>query len=117
MKILESLVPLVEALKEAGISTNIDPARLNPPCAWIAPATLTPLTLDGSGDLACDVYLIAPDNGMFETMAALESMLALLLEVVDPDGEIDLAAGVQTSQNSVLPAFKVPVLVTALKAD
>lgn len=115
MKILQALVPLVDALKSAGITTSIDPAQLNPPCAWVTPSTLEKSTLDGGGDLTCDVYLVTADNGLFESMVSLETMLAKVLTVIDPDGPIDVAAGVETSMNSVLPAFRIPVIIRSEK--
>lgn len=111
VKILESLAPVVLALKDAGVPANIDPAKLNPPCVWVQPTEVEETYLDGSGDLSCDVYLVAKDAGLFESMLALEKLLAKVLTVLDPDGPIDLAAGIETSDNRVLPAFKFPLIV------
>lgn len=111
MKILESLAPVVLALKDAGVPANIDPAKLNPPCVWVQPTEVEATYLDGGGELSCDVYLVAPDTGLFESMVALEKMLAKVLTVLAPDGPIDTAAGIETSDNRVLPAFKFPLIV------
>lgn len=114
MKILESLAPVVLALKSAGITANIDPNKLNPPCAWVTPRSVERSTLDGVGDLTCDVYLVTADNGLFEAMFSLESMLAKALTVLDPDGPIETDAGIETSNNQVLPAFKFPLVVRTI---
>lgn len=115
MKILQALEPVVMALKGAGVATSIDPANLNPPCAWVTPSSLEMAYLNGDGELTCDVYLVTADNGLFDSMVALETMLAKALTVLDPDGPIDVAAGVETSGNRVLPAFKIPVIVRSPK--
>lgn len=115
MKILQALAPLVTVLKDAGISANVDVQRLNPPCAWVTASSLELAYLNGDGDLTADVYLVAPDNGIFDAMVSLEIMLAKLLTVIEPDGEIDLAAGVETADKRVLPAFKIPVIVRSPK--
>lgn len=110
-KLLESLAPVVLALKEAGITANIDPSKLNPPCAWVTPASLEKAYLDGAGDLTCDVWLITADTGVFDSYVSLETMLGKALTVLEPDGEIILNTGIEMSNGSVLPAFKFPIIV------
>lgn len=111
MKILESLAPVVAALKSAGLSANADPSKLNPPCAWVTPASVEQTYLDGGGELTCDVWLITADTGVFDSYVSLERMLEKALTVLDPDGEITLNTGIELSDGAVLPAFKFPIQV------
>ncbi len=111
MRILEALVPVVEALQSVGVTANIDPNRLNPPCAWVTPAALEQAYLDGAGEMTCDVWLVAADTGIFDSYVSLEKMLAKVLTVIDPDGAIELNAGIETSSGGVLPAFKFQLIV------
>lgn len=111
MRILESLVPVVEALQSVGITANIDPNRLNPPCAWISPADIERAYLDGAGELTCDVWLVAADTGIFDSYVSLENMLTKALTVLDPDSPIELNVGIETSTGGVLPAFKFQLIV------
>jgi hypothetical protein len=97
-----------ELLQGAGLTAGPDTDKLNPPCAWIAPDAMRTARLDGSGELDVSIYLIAQDLGYAVALEQLQGMLDQALTVIAPDGEVDLAAGVQTSAG-VLPAFKIPL--------
>ena len=111
MKITESLDRVTGILADAGLTAGPDTDTLQAPCAWVAVNKVRAgEMLNGDGELDLEIFLIAPDNGYLDSIRQLQSMLKQALTVISPDGEIDLAAGVQTNAG-VLPAFKIPLSV------
>lgn len=104
----------VELLRSAGLSADTNTDRLNPPCAWVAQERLDLNTLDGGGDVHLSVHLAVPDHGYEQSLTALQELLNKALQVLTPDGDVELSAGLQTS-NGVLPAFRFPLIMKASK--
>lgn len=98
----------VEALQGAGLTAGTNTDELMPPCAWVAHDTAEIAYLDGSADVKLSLYLIAPAAGYDAELATLQELLDKALTAIDPDGPIDLSAGVATSHGT-LPAFRIPL--------
>lgn len=107
---------LVDQLKapEVGLSADIDPGALNPPCVWVQPRQIRDRRLGGGATLVAWCYVISGSTDTAAAMGALDDALAPLLEVVDvaeSDDVIDLAAAVilPTNPGTPLPAYRVAV--------
>lgn len=100
---------VVDLLRSAGLNADTNTDRLNPPCVWVAHERLEiGTTLDGAGDVHLSLFLAAPDTGYDQSMTTLQTLLRDVLQVVTPDDDIELNAGLQTSAG-VLPAFRFPL--------
>src|SRR5699024_11957166 len=73
--VVETAEKLISALGDIGIPASIDPPALNPPCAWIAARKLRARNLHGGFQIEFDIYLIARDTGIPESIRVLDSML------------------------------------------
>lgn len=102
----------VELLRGAGLNADTNTERLDPPCVWVAHDRLDLNTLDGGGDVHLSLFLAAPDNGYDYALTALQELLQTVLTVLTPDGDVELSAGLQTS-NGVLPAWRFPLIMKA----
>ena len=108
MDIFGAIEGLVSTLVDAGLSASPDNQGLNPPCVYVHPGDITPLTLDGTYTMSAQVSLIAPNTSQKGNLVALNEMLDLVLTVLEPDGPID-TQGVASVNNKNLPAFSFPV--------
>lgn len=102
----------VELLRDVGLTADTNTERLNPPCVWVAHDRLDLNTLDGGGDVHLSVFLAVPDHGYDAALQQLQQLLRTVLQVLTPDGEIELNAGLQTS-NGTLPAWRFPLIMKA----
>lgn len=113
MSYAASIVPALQALQEvlatAGVPSSLDRAKLPVPGAWITPATVSQVNLAGDGLLVAHVLLVAQESGEAEALGTLTGLLGRLLEVIDPDGDVDTSVVLTRPNASPLPAFRVPV--------
>lgn len=112
MDIISPAQHAVELLRAVGISADTNTDRLDPPCVWVAHDRFELTTLDGAGDVHLSLFLAVPANGYEHEMPALQNLLNEVLEVLAPDGDIELNAGLQTT-GGILPAFKFPLIMKA----
>src|SRR5699024_12010955 len=73
--VVETAEKLISALGDIGIPASIDPPALKPPCARIAAQKLRARDLHGGFQIEFDIYLIARDTGIPESIRVLDSML------------------------------------------
>lgn len=112
MNIIRACQDAVSLLRSVGIDADTNTDNLNPPCAWVAHDRLEMTTFDGGADVHLSVYLAVPALGYETEIVQLQELLTKTLSVFHPDGEVDLAAGLQTSAG-VLPAFRFPLIMKA----
>lgn len=114
MGIVSTLKHLAAVLTDGGVVADMDTTRLQPPCAWVTPATADIRTASRTPRYKADVYLIVRDTGYADSVAELEKLMNASLEAIRPDpdlvidGPVDLSAGVDVS-GKVLPAFKLTI--------
>ncbi|HXG71271.1 MAG TPA: hypothetical protein VNJ04_11765 [Gemmatimonadaceae bacterium] len=107
--IQDALDALVAVLLGAGIAAGCDPAKLNPPCAWVHADQFTIDNLDGSGTLGAFVDLAVPAWAYPQAMAALTDLLGRALSVITPDGPVELDRAIDLTGGKTLPAFRIPL--------
>lgn len=106
------MAPLEELAAEliaAGVPASTNTERVNPPAAWVHASDLTFDRLNGNGTIAVEIDLIVPDQTSTAALTQLQELLGRTLEVVEPDGPIELDRAVQLRGGAQLPAFRVPV--------
>lgn len=114
--VVETAEKLISALGDIGIPASIDPPALNPPCAWIAARKLRARNLHGGFQIEFDIYLIARDTGIPESIRVLDSMLFDVVGMADThDFEItDTSLGEAVTLpagGGPLPAYRVSLIV------
>ena len=70
---------LIATLNAAGLLAETDPRNLNPPCAWVSPKQIGPVTYADRIRITWDVYLIAPDTG--DPLPHLQDLAAAAMDV------------------------------------
>lgn len=100
---------LVELLRGADLRADVDPAKLNLPAAWVTVDAVRTLTVDGSLQLECAVFLIVADTGYTQAYERLAEAYNKLATVLSPDGPVTPQGVVLPSTPTVLPALRVPV--------
>lgn len=103
------LQALVDQLRAAGLSADLDPAELSLPGCWVALDQLATATLAGQLRLSCTVYLIAPDTDPRRALDALGPMYDTVTDVLTPDGPVVTQGVVMPADPTPLPALAVPV--------
>lgn len=81
--ILPALKGIMQALNDAGVSCVADPADLNPPAVLAAVGDIHPSLLNGDGSVDVRLNLCVPNTAWEDALAALDSLLADVSEVVD----------------------------------
>lgn len=116
MKIGPALDELVERLRAAGFSADLDPEALNvsPAAVWVQPREVRDYRLDGSATLVAWVYLIVQAQDTPQALELLDDNLEGLLELVDlaeSDPVLDLHAALVLPSNPAtpLPAYRAAV--------
>lgn len=106
---------LVELLESAGITAYLDPRDLEPPCAWVAPGTISTaggLALDEL-EVAWRVYLIA--SGGLDVPGQLDELgrlLPLALGVLGPVDAEPVGVSLPNLAPDPLPGLQLTVDTT-----
>lgn len=109
----DALDTLASELRDAGVPrAGVDPAKLMPPCAYVAMTSLEAGTLAGDFDATVDVVLIAPDHGTKPALSHLADMLDSATDAVTFDGPIRAASiRLQSSGATALPALTLTTTI------
>ena len=101
---------ILDTLRRADLNAHSDPRDLDPPCVWISPSRITPLTLDGRSCIEWEAYLIAPDTG--DPLPHLE---ALATKATDALGPLTLTTTAITIAN--ISPDPLPALTFTLETE
>lgn len=112
MDIVGALEQIVTDLRGQGIRANVDPTKLNPPCAWVRPAAVAHTRLGGCGELTVEIVLVTTDRPPHLAHADLGEMLTTALEVIDPTAETVTNEGYRlTDSQQPLPGYRITTTV------
>ena len=100
---------LVDLLRAADLSADLDPADVNLPGCWLALDRVGHANMAGTLRLECQLYLIAPDADPRRALDALGQLHHTVLSVLDPDGPVTTQGVVMPGDPTPLPALVVPV--------
>ncbi|MFJ1461003.1 hypothetical protein [Nocardia sp. N2S4-5] len=104
----ETMTEIVDTLRAQGIRANLDPAKLNPPCAWVQPTQIEHTLLGGGVVLTVAVWLIATDRPPDITHAALSALLSRALVVLEPTEPTVINEAITLTQSGQpLPAYRI----------
>lgn len=106
-RILPALEEAAALLKGAGVPVSLERDRVDPPGGFLGPASTTTHTLSGDGLLRVHLLLVAPEQGDVSAVRALAGLLDRVLEVLEPDDDVDTAL-VFPIRGTPLPAWRVP---------
>jgi hypothetical protein len=112
MALREELELLVEALRGAGISADLDPQNLTPPAVWVQLESIAHTLLSGGTVLRCRLYLIVGDNPAGTVLDHIDTLLYLVLGVVTPNTDTDT-----TTETVALPDNPTPLPALRLTVD
>lgn len=102
---------VVAAFTSAGLSASMQAGEVNLPGVWVWPDVMTPDRLDGNGTLMVRCNLIVPDVESLDALEMLDTLLAAVLDVVSPDGEIRPQIVRMPDPPASLPSFGLSVPV------
>ncbi len=105
--IKDVLTGVVEALNAADVSCVADPANLNPPAVLAAIEAVHPNLMDGSGSVDVRLNLCSPDVAWEDALAALDELLAAVVDAVDVDDPVTPETLVVSGAN--LPSLRCTV--------
>lgn len=109
--IAAALTGLADDLRAGGLVASIDASELQAPCVWVDVDHVAPEFLAGDGTLWASLHLIAPNAAPVDALAMLDTLLAEVLDLVDPEDDIVPETVILPSNASEgLPAFRVTVL-------
>lgn len=101
---------LVSLLVGADVRASTNPEDVNPPGAWVTVTGVRTLTIDGSLELECAVYLIAADTDYARAYTVLAELYNLAVPAAfTPDGVVVPQGVVMPGSSIPLPALRVPV--------
>lgn len=106
------LEQLIELLQGVEVRATMNPGEVNTPGAWLALDEVRPLTLSGTLQLRCSLYLIGPDHPAAMALRKLAPLLSATMTVLTPDGPVTATNVVLPSGPTPLPALRVPVYLT-----
>lgn len=109
MNIQAALTGLVDLLKTTGLQGTDDNTGVNAPCFFVHTGPINASTLGDGYVMTAQVTLIAPNTSRKGNLKALQDMLTLALNVVEPDGPIDPNVTAEIVANKPLPAITFPV--------
>lgn len=108
-----ALEALAADLTDAGIVASIDASDLQAPCVWVDIDHLSPELMNGDGTVWAVLHLIAPNAAPLDALALLDALLADVLDVVDPEDDIQAETVILPSNASEgLPALRLTTLRT-----
>lgn len=106
-QIIPACQDLADTLTAAGVPATLNRTSLQVPGAWVRPDTAGRATLRG-GTTRASVLLVVPQAGDLEALGDLVDLLDKVLEVLDPDGDVDTSVVLPHNGNA-LPAFRLVV--------
>jgi len=107
--IKSAIADVVEQLVAADISADVDPAGVNLPGVLVKLGTIRPEFLDGSGSVEVVLYLTASNIEPLDAIDDLDGLLAQVVDVVDPDGDL-VPVSVAFDNGSSLPAIQLTTI-------
>lgn len=111
-RIVPALESLTDLLRGAGLTASIDRSKVNAGGVWVSPQLASTQTLDGTGRLRCNVFLIGPPGADdLTTLIALTGLLEKALAVLAPDEDVDTsyAVALPHTPTATFPAFRLVV--------
>lgn len=106
-----ALEGIASDLAGAGIIASIDPAELQAPCVWVDIDAIVPELLNGNGTVRALLHLIAPNAAPVDALAALDTLLGDVLDVLDTEDDVTTeSVALPDNPSQGLPALRLVTL-------
>lgn len=104
---------VADQLKQAGVRSSSDPAKVNPPGAWLDVTECKPINLGDAWDVSVNVVLVAPDGTAAAAWRHLDRLIELAQSKLVQRGDEPIEVLTLTLPGSAvkLPAVLYPIQV------